>query len=45
MILPVSAALLAFIAAALVTFTASVGRAPEASDQRITVKSFSVLCN
>src|SRR5215218_10801963 len=44
-ILPLSAALLAFIAAALVTFAASVAKAPEASDQTGTTKSFSVLCN
>ena len=44
-ILPLFAALLAFIAAALVTFAASVAKAPEASDQTSTTKSFSVLCN
>ena len=44
-ILPLFAALLAFIAAALVTFAASVAKSPEASDQTSTTKSFSVLCN
>ena len=45
MMLPLFAALLAFIAAALVTFIASVAKAPEASEQTSIVKSFSVLCN
>ena len=45
MMLPLFAALLAFIAAALVTFIASVAKVPVASDQTSIVKSFSVLCN
>jgi hypothetical protein len=45
MMLPLFAALLVFIAAALVAFTASLAKAPEASAQTSTVKSFSVLCD
>jgi hypothetical protein len=45
MMLPLFAALLAFIAAALVTFAASVAKAPDASAQTTTIKSFSVLCD